>query len=223
MTSPSSRSCLGEELGPPIDSKKGRSTAIAIFDPQRRRVGTLRIDSGTDQCPDFCASIVGDDPLTLEVQLCMTQSALPCFPIPLAFYHKILMLVAESWHKEAYFLLNCLCSLWSTGQDELNRLAEYGMCASIAYLYGSECWPRLPHDLGKSALRGWCSAARYISPSLAKLCFQGSEGGNSARIYLATETGERKHVVAHCSNQAGFVEQYSILKISVERCPCQVA
>ena len=91
-----------------------------------------------DECPSSLARIVGDNPLTLEVQLCMTQSALPCFSIPLAFYHEILMLVAESWHKEAYFLLNCLCGLWSTGQDELNRLAEHGMSASIADLYGSE-------------------------------------------------------------------------------------
>ena len=153
----------------------------------------------------------------------MTQSTLPCFPIPLAFYHEILMLVAKSWHEMTYFLLNCLCGLWSTGQDELNRLAEHGMGASIAYLYGSARRSRLPHDLGKSAFCGWCSTTRYIGPGLAKLCFQGSKGGNSTRIHLATETGKREHVAAHCSDQPGFVKQYSILKISVERCPCQVA
>ena len=223
MTSPSSRSYLGEGLGPPIDSKKGRSTARAIFDPQRRRVGTLRIESRIDECPSSLARIVGDNPLTLEVQLRMTQSALPGFSISLPFDHKIFMLVAESRHKVTYFLLNCLCGLWSTGQDELNCLAEHCMRASIAHLRGCKRRSSLPHDLGKPTLRGWRSTARYMSPSLTKLCFQGSEGGNSTRIYLAAKTGKREHIVAHCLDQSGFVKQHSIFEISVERRPCQVA
>ena len=179
---------------------------MAIFDPQRRRVGTLQIDLGLNERPGSLAPIVGDDLFTLEVQLCMTQSALPCFSIPLAFYHEILMLVAEGRHKEADFLLDCLCGLGATSQDKLDRLAEHGMGASIAHLYGSKRRSSLPHDLGKSALRGGCSTTRYISPRSAQLCFQGSESGNSTRIHLTAETGKREHVAPHGLNQPSFVE-----------------
>lgn len=44
--SPSARSWLGSELAPPIESKNGRSTVTAIFEPHRRSVGTLICSCG---------------------------------------------------------------------------------------------------------------------------------------------------------------------------------
>ncbi len=161
-------------------------------------------------------SVVGDDTLSPEVQLCVAKPSLPSLAVTLAFDEEIFAVVAESWHELAHLLLDCFCGLWSAGQYELNRFTEHGVRASVAHLSGSECRPRLPHNLGESALCGWCRAACDVGLRLAKLGLQGSELSNSVRIHLASEASEREHVLTYRLNQAGFSEKHAVFEIAIE-------